>query len=512
MKINYLNFKGALLLALLLSIAFFALISGHIGVSHDSLIYLECAQNIISGNGFFVNGLPMTHYPPLYPLLLSSGKLSELNPFEFSEYVQSLLFGLNIILLAYLVYQATMKNIYYSVLGALFFILSGNVLTVFSYVWSEALFVFLMLAGNVFMFKYLQKPRVYLLILSAIILGLTPITRYAGFVFLIPSLCLLCVFWGKSIFFRRIPEFILYIVFYILPYSVWVARNRFIGIKERGFNPDYISIQTLRNIVNTIFSYLFGFEFSFRYKFLLLSLIATLIVISLVLICIKLFFKLDLNYKITFYVLLLCIISVPVYISFIIFARIFFDHAIPFDYRMFFPIYPYIIIALLTAFYHLTEMLRQKYIKVLIFIVLVSIFIPGFTNALAYSKEVYQFGLGYNSIKSEAIKALRNLKKEIKIYSTSGPAIGLIISREVTSFPSKYEFKEKEIEALPADAYSGKINQLLKECAEGKAVILYLNNFNWRCSIYFLPSDVMIEKGNLDQIKYNDGIILYSKK
>src|SRR3989344_7436886 len=46
-----------------------------LNISPDSIVYLEAARNIYSGNGYVVtqgfSWVPPTHYPPLYSVLLA---------------------------------------------------------------------------------------------------------------------------------------------------------------------------------------------------------------------------------------------------------------------------------------------------------------------------------------------------------------------------------------------------------------------------------------------------------
>ncbi|MES2178687.1 MAG: hypothetical protein V4550_12580 [Gemmatimonadota bacterium] len=65
----------AIVLVVATSIAFWSLGTYLVGVFHDDGVYALLAQSIASGNGFHYSFLPgapaATHYPPLYPLLLS---------------------------------------------------------------------------------------------------------------------------------------------------------------------------------------------------------------------------------------------------------------------------------------------------------------------------------------------------------------------------------------------------------------------------------------------------------
>src|SRR3954452_16292113 len=57
------------------AIAFYATKNG-VGITYDSTVYVDAARHIAAGYGFTVNSGtqdsgPVTHYPPLYSLLLA---------------------------------------------------------------------------------------------------------------------------------------------------------------------------------------------------------------------------------------------------------------------------------------------------------------------------------------------------------------------------------------------------------------------------------------------------------
>ncbi len=65
------------------------------GVSPDSIIYLETAVSVASGEGFYANGEPVTHFPPAYPLLLALGSLIGSDILATSRVVHATIFGMN---------------------------------------------------------------------------------------------------------------------------------------------------------------------------------------------------------------------------------------------------------------------------------------------------------------------------------------------------------------------------------------------------------------------------------
>ena len=50
----------------------YALMSHGVGISPDAIDYLNTARSVLAGQGLVIAGLPMTHFPPVYPLLLAA--------------------------------------------------------------------------------------------------------------------------------------------------------------------------------------------------------------------------------------------------------------------------------------------------------------------------------------------------------------------------------------------------------------------------------------------------------
>ena len=85
---------------------------GGIGIYSDSLVYVGVARNLLRGQGvtyFDDNGqmAPVTHYAPLYPLMISGLGLAGIDPLDGVRWVNALLFGSNIALAAWMVFAST---------------------------------------------------------------------------------------------------------------------------------------------------------------------------------------------------------------------------------------------------------------------------------------------------------------------------------------------------------------------------------------------------------------------
>ena len=85
---------------------------GGIGIYSDSVVYVGVARNLLRGEGvtyFDDNGqmAPVTHYAPLYPLMVSGLGLAGIDPLEGVRWLNALLFASNIILAAWIVFAST---------------------------------------------------------------------------------------------------------------------------------------------------------------------------------------------------------------------------------------------------------------------------------------------------------------------------------------------------------------------------------------------------------------------
>ena len=100
---------GVLLLALACAaVVWWGSATHGLGVAPDSVVYLEAAENLLGGQGLSYHGLPMTHFPPGYPLVLAAAaRLLGAAPFDAARCVQALLVGLNVILLAWVAHQSS---------------------------------------------------------------------------------------------------------------------------------------------------------------------------------------------------------------------------------------------------------------------------------------------------------------------------------------------------------------------------------------------------------------------
>ncbi len=175
-----------------LIVLFFSRYSG-IGVSPDSVMYASTAESIARhGNLITFNGKPLMFFPVFYPAFLSICYFFGTNAFLAGTVINGLLFAVVIMVCGWMLSrQAAVPLVYkWFVLTAI--VLSPALLEIYTYLWSETLFILLTILFTAAMRQYLIRQTPAKLCVAAIIVAFACITRYAG-VALAGAGCLLII-------------------------------------------------------------------------------------------------------------------------------------------------------------------------------------------------------------------------------------------------------------------------------------------------------------------------------
>jgi hypothetical protein len=154
---------------------------GGIGISPDSIVYISAARNLLAHFGFSdYNNSPIVEFPLFYPFFLSvSMFVSRIDVVQLGAILNGILFAALILLanrfLKYTQLQSMHKN-----LLLLLMAISPALLDVYGMLWSETLFLVLLLVFFNILQRYLQAPSLKLLMLTAVPVAFACITRYAG--------------------------------------------------------------------------------------------------------------------------------------------------------------------------------------------------------------------------------------------------------------------------------------------------------------------------------------------
>jgi len=154
------------------------------GLVNDSATYIEGAANLIAGRGFVrLSGggevKPITHFPPLFSILLAALGLLGVELVAAAHLLVILLFGVGIFLVGLCIYRIS-HSWPFALLGALLLAASDVHLGVYAMALSEPLFLALMLGAYLLLAQYADDGQARWLVGSGLLLSLATLTRYAG--------------------------------------------------------------------------------------------------------------------------------------------------------------------------------------------------------------------------------------------------------------------------------------------------------------------------------------------
>ncbi|HEX8883931.1 MAG TPA: hypothetical protein VF797_05535 [Noviherbaspirillum sp.] len=250
---------GFLVLALLpVFLALYATQPLGLAISPDSVDYLAAARNLGLGRGFVgYTGERMTSWPPLFPAILALFQQLGFSALGAARLLNALLWGGTTLLAALWIASVTRSTVL-ALLAALWIALSPMLLYYASMLWSEPLFVALVVAALYALTRCLAVPTWTNVILAAVLAGAATQQRYAGGIAVIVGTFGLMFLRRDVGFLRRIPAAFVYGLIASVPTAIWLERN----LRSSGtltgerlpsiFGPREIITQSLSSIGETV--------------------------------------------------------------------------------------------------------------------------------------------------------------------------------------------------------------------------------------------------------------------
>jgi hypothetical protein len=216
--------------------AFFSSINGPWGYS-DPVEYISTAYSILHGHGVgYYEGDAQFEFttiqPPFYSVVLSIIGLTGINLVVAARW-------LNILSLVASIFIAGWMFLRYSrapalgILASILMLSFPHMLEMFSSSYSEPLFVLLFLLGGLCLSGYQEKEKTLVLVLSALIIGLIPLTCYSGIAMLFSGIMAVFMLSSGKIK-EHIRKGILFTVVGCLPIILWLVWVYFIGNQNMG--------------------------------------------------------------------------------------------------------------------------------------------------------------------------------------------------------------------------------------------------------------------------------------
>jgi hypothetical protein len=153
-----------------------------VGLSPDSIMYASTATNIQAhGSLLTFNGTPLVFFPVFYPFFLSIFQFFfRIDPITAGAVINEFLFATVIFTSGWIMSKFVAHSRIYKWIILIAIILSSGLLEIYTYLWSETLFILEILFFIVAYWHYLQTRTTKALLMVAVITAISCITRYAG--------------------------------------------------------------------------------------------------------------------------------------------------------------------------------------------------------------------------------------------------------------------------------------------------------------------------------------------
>jgi hypothetical protein len=227
------------------------------GVTPDSVNYIAAARHLARGAGLTSHmGEQLVLYAPLYPAFLSAiARVFRLDPLAGGQFSSAILFGLIIWMSGYLMLRHLRSCAAMALLGAALLPVAGPLVRVSTMVWTEPLFIALVLLYLIEVESYVAGGSKRPLVIAASAVALACLTRYIGFAFIAAGLVTILGF-GRGAPRERIRDALLFLGISAVPLMIWVARNY--GISGTAFGPRTPSAVTLLENLGATFKFTLG--------------------------------------------------------------------------------------------------------------------------------------------------------------------------------------------------------------------------------------------------------------
>lgn len=479
-------------LIILISIAFtllFAYFSWpyKLGVTPDSVSYIQIVKSILLGNGIVdENGILITHWPPLYPLLVAL--VTKL----FNCSIITGAFILNVGLLS------TIPIIYYNILKVIkinkitipfvvILLLSSYTSLIFIYFLSEGLFIVLLLITTLLFIKWITTNSYKYLIYAGITSSALILTRYAGLGF-VGGFGLYILTFHNNTFKSKLKALLYYTTFTFSLFIVWLMYCYYFNNSNTIRHVDFFGFRfrPLLSLTKTIIYWFFYNSY--------IS-ITILCFITITFIKIKALKKIILQ-QVKLYkpILILMVTLMLSYLIFIILSISFFDENIPVNTRIFFPFY-FIIITLIVIL--LDSIIKTKQYQFLAISLFATVLVSNIFNTYQLRINHYKKGTEYSSKdwnNSETIKYIKS-KDTLNIYTNAHDVMRFY--KNVNNYKLPF---------INTKTYDSTLQKMTQDVKEGKAKILFFDNINRR---YFISKpDLLNHFKNFNIHNFKDGVLI----
>lgn len=490
---KYIHF---IIIVFISSLYFFTVNENNLGVTPDSVKYIEAAKNLSYGKGFVIDNTPVTHYPVGYAFMLStSSKITGLSILQSGKYLNLFLY-----IIVGFIFFLILKEIGFGLIIESFLLaafLFSRPLTVSFYFWSELQFILLINLAYLLYLKWKKNDSLSVLLLFGSTCFLAFTTRYAAIGFIGGFLINLLLIKNKTIG-KRLLNIAYYLLPIILGLILWIFYT---GLgsnptKVRSFVVHFVPMQ---KIVSS-------------FKAMVPWVTNNMVTAALILLIIPLIGYYSYKSKANFSKLINAVkkntkelfIIVITYVVFILCSISFFDAHTPIDTRILSPTFMFILL-IVGYIIHSISLHSVKWNNTFVLSLLLLFSIS--TSADVWYN-MYKNGFGYTGKDYKAYTSV------IKEHMTSYKGTTYTNASDFIRFNTDKNLKIKSIpfKINPGTNesnlnYEIEINSLKTDISSGKAQVIYFDKMSIR---WYLMSkeDLLFHLKPEKIINFEDGFII----
>jgi len=385
------------------------------GTTPDSVVYIGAARSLLLGQGFgFPSGLespsPITNFPPLFPTALAAIGFFGIDPLDAARLFNVALFAVNIYLAGLLVYEATDSTAAIAVSAVMW--ISPALLITHSMIWSEPLFLLLVLIAAFGTTRYINNSSSTALLLVGATAFLGPLVRYAGI-----SLTFAAIF---TVARKNLKHAAVVAFAGGVGLVGWLIRNHFVAgdLANRRLVFHLPAIADLVFASNTALEWVGGL--------ILTVLFAALVIFTVLNHPPAMVSKRYGIFLVSFAVVYLVVLAI---------SLLFGDAQVPLDHRILSPLY---LVAALYAAIFIVVRAQAKFLQLAWVAFVVVLFVAHSWTAMVWLDRVSTQGVGFSSAQwrqSATMDYLRRTKGMSQVYTNAPDSVYLLAGLPASMLP-----------------------------------------------------------------------------
>jgi MFS family permease len=407
-----------------------------IGLTPDSATYIGSAYGLATGHGFarpVSNSMysPVTHYMPAFPAVLAAIVKLGVRPLHAARFTQAMVFACNIALAGIVIYFSTQGSVGWALIGACLILLAPNIILIHSLALSEGLFLLVSIAAVAATARSIQRPTLWRLLATGVLLSLSYLTRYIGVAFIAAAPIAILLF-GQTSWRRRFLNAVIISALPTITIVAWMFRNQRSGSAAVGRQAVWHPV-TARHLQIGLIN-LFGWLAPSTGRTLIIS--TSIALLAAIVTAFFMSRQQSRSHPPSVLPKVIGLFAV-LYIVFVLLSISLFDYMAQFDPRILSPLLGLVIVAacVLGASTHG----RRRTLAVA---ACAAIVVQWTFASAAQLTHMRQNGLGYASplwLKSQTLRAIHRLPSSTLIYSDHWDVIYLLDERGCETLPGRMD-------------------------------------------------------------------------